>query len=428
LTLQIYAYGSRGSFREVSPTEPSLGDFLSYPAVETSHEQPVMRTQIGGEDFLVVKLREIVLVPLKTGSLTVGPMKAVLRGAGRGYPARGSQLGTLVESQPVTIEVTQPPEERRPADYQLGDVGRFALSATLTPKQLTAGDFASLRVQIRGTGNIPASVHLPDVPSVVWGTPTVSGELEVQNGDLAGSRLLTYTPQFTTAGDVAVGELRLPFYDPEKRRYRVARVDLGTVTVSEASPQGNSTSPAIDAAADARLAPRTALGPYHPKASPPPTWAFVSLAAAPASVWVLQLLVGFARSISTRQRSRKRKRQAPSFRELHQTAKSGDLASTAKSLERIGYELIENRLGLKGRGVLRSHLAAELQKAGLDTELASEIGTFFVRLENVRYEAATTDGASASALADAGEALLRRLDKAPVERRQRGSAKLGGRA
>jgi hypothetical protein len=69
-----------------------------------------------------------------------------------------------------------------------------------------------------------------------------------------------------------------------------------------------------------------------------------------------------------------------------------------------------------------------LQKAGLDTELASEIGTFFVRLENVRYEAATTDGASASALADAGEALLRRLDKAPVERRQRGSAKLGGRA
>jgi hypothetical protein len=78
--LTVLAYGSRGGFQEMSPNEPSLPDFLSYSVLESSHEEPTFQTLIGGQQFLVRKLREYILIPLKTGTLRIGGMSAVLQG------------------------------------------------------------------------------------------------------------------------------------------------------------------------------------------------------------------------------------------------------------------------------------------------------------------------------------------------------------
>jgi hypothetical protein len=195
VVLSIYAYGGRGAFRELSPTEPALADFLSYPSVETSHEQPFFRTEIAGREFLVVKLRELVLVSLRTGSLKIGPMRVILRG--RGYPSQGSPLGSPAVSLPISLMVLPAPLVGRPPRFRAGDVGQFELSAEVTPREVQEQDFVSVKIQLSGRGNLPSTVEMPEVPGVAWGDPTVRGGVNVEGRELVGTRTLEYTAKLT---------------------------------------------------------------------------------------------------------------------------------------------------------------------------------------------------------------------------------------
>ena len=69
VTLRIYAYGGRGSFSVGFVTQPSTPDFLSYP-IEQDDLVP-HRVPIGGQVFHAAKLREVALIPLKTGQLEI---------------------------------------------------------------------------------------------------------------------------------------------------------------------------------------------------------------------------------------------------------------------------------------------------------------------------------------------------------------------
>ena len=74
VTLAIDAYGSRGPFREVSSTEPSHPDFLSFAIITDAHGEQHFRVPIAGATWFAVKLREFALFPLHAGSLRIGAM------------------------------------------------------------------------------------------------------------------------------------------------------------------------------------------------------------------------------------------------------------------------------------------------------------------------------------------------------------------
>lgn len=421
VVLEIFAYGSRGTFREISPTEPALPDFLSYPAVETSHEQPTQRVDLAGTEFLVVKLREFILVPLKTGQLEVGPMKAILRGGARNYPARGSQLGTEVESQALTLSVGEPPAKGRPPGYRLGDVGQFRLSATVRPRQLDQHEFASVQVEVRGSGNVPASLNMPDLPGVIWGKPTVRGELAVQNGRLEGHRLIEFTPQVKRAGRVVLGEVVLPFYDPEASRYETARVDLGALQVAPAAAATPRPDGANDTLAsptdDAPLAPRHKLGAYALPKAPPPAWLALAAALLPLGMLlVLWLPSGLRRALRAVSGALQRGPRL-NLTQAEAASRRGDLSETARELEKAGYHLIEEQTGLRGRGVLRARLGGELEARGLSVDLATRLSQFFLELEEMRYRAGDDEaGDEARAVFDRGRSLLQELLRAKPKR------------
>ncbi len=416
VTLEIYAYGSRGKFRELSPTEPSLSNFLSYQAVETSHEQPIQRAEIDGREFLVVKLREIIIVPLKTGQLEIGEMEAVLRGAGNSYPPRGSRLGTKVSSQPLTISVTEPPARGRPPGYRLGDVGRFQLSATVKPRELVENDFFSVQIEVRGKGNVPASLDMPDISGIIWGEPSVRGELEVKDGWLAGTRLLEFTPQVTKTGQVNLEEVQLPHFDPRSDRYRMAQIDLGQITVKPAETNTGPQQPEeAQASPHAPLMPRSRMGEDSAHRPPPPLWAFAAAALLPLLTFLLSLLPLASRKIAGFWERLRAKEGRLDLSAAQRAAKSGDVATLAKELERAGYALVEARTGLKARGILREHLGGELIRRGVPEELAQQLQQLFIDLETHRYQAGTQgDDKTAEELHERAKRVLRALKKASL--------------
>ena len=400
IVLSIYAYGGRGAFREVSPTEPALPDFLSYASVETSHEQPFFRTEIGGREFLVVKLRELVLVPLRAGQLEIGSMRAILRG--RGYPSRNSPLGTLASSPPLTVTVREPPQADRPPGYRLGDVGRFELSAQVDPREVDQNGFFSVKLEVSGSGNVPATIDMPEIPGVVWGEPTVRGEVNVEDRDLAGSRTLEFTVRATSPGTIELGTVSLPHFDPATERYRIASAALGRITVaSQAGSAPNSASnpsaasPSEEPSLLLALEPRTSKAPWRFARSGPPLWGLAAAVMAPGLVWLLLLLPAAVRGARARWTHGRSRQRHLDFAPLTALEKAKGRAEVAGELEHVTYRLLEEKTGLRARAILKEHLASRMRQAGVAGELADDLQALLIELDTARFHAArSTDEAS----------------------------------
>lgn len=413
-TLEIYAYGSRGQFREVSPTEPSTSDFLSFPVVEHSQEEPPYVTTIGDEQWFLVKLRELVLVPLRSGKTSIGGMEAFVNGPG--YPARGSRYGMKVTCAPLDIEVVEPPLEGRPEGYLLGDVGRLGLQAELSSRKLAQGDYLQLVVRVKGSGSLPSRVQLPSLPGLEWQEPALEGGPKVRDGKLGGTRTLKIAGRVNQAGTLDLGDVTLPYYDPTAREYRIARAALGSLEVTPstaAAARPSSTDPAPPSAARAGppLAPRKALADWSPaRASwirPGYWWTLVLL---PASVALGRLFLALARSWRSRSAAGPTReqtlRQALSL--AKQSAAAGDFPATVRHLERALYEAVEEASGVRARGVLRAHVESVLVDADLEAALAAAVGGAIVELEALRYEPGDK---TATGLVEQVAAVLKKLQK-----------------
>jgi len=415
VVLSIYAYGGRGAFREISPMEPALPDFLSYPSVETSHEQPFFRTEIGGHEFLVVKLRELVLVPLRTGELTVGAMRATLRG--RGYKSRNNPLGSDAEGQGLTLVVREPPLSDRPPGYRLGDVGRFDLSAEVDPRALDQNGFFSVRLQVEGSGNVPSSLEMPEVPGIVWGAPAVRGEVAVQDRELVGKRTLEFTVRATGSGRIELGSVLLPHFDPIANSYRIASAALGAVDVNQVAQKADAKGPADTPSAEAddrglllALMPRTSRGRFSTLRSAPPAWALALAAGAPALTWLLMLLPTLASGAGRRFASSRAKKRHLDLKPLAQLEQSGDRTKVARELEQLAYGLLEEKTGLRARAILKEHLAVRVEKAGIEANLAHDVQALLVSLDAARFPIAGGPEPEDSLL-DRARPVLERLSK-----------------
>jgi hypothetical protein len=423
VVLSIYAYGGRGAFRELSPTEPALADFLSYPSVETSHEQPFFRTEIAGREFLVVKLRELVLVPLRTGSLKIGPMRVILRG--RGYPSQGSPLGSPAVSLPISLMVLPAPLVGRPPRFRAGDVGQFELSAEVTPREVQEQDFVSVKIQLSGRGNLPSTVEMPEVPGVAWGDPTVRGGVNVEGRELVGTRTLEYTAKLTRPGSIDLGSVSLPHFDPKVLEYRNASAALGAISVL---PSAASAAPVPSASADKAepqgravllaLTPRSTSSAWRRTRTAPPLWALASTAVAPGVAWLLALLPSLLAALGRRMGPQKTRRPRVDFAALVTLEGNGEHARVAGELERVIYSLIEDKTGLRARAILKEHLGARLETAGLKGELAQELQALLVTLESARFQSGAESGEGS--LVDRAKPIVHSLGK--LDRASKGPA------
>ncbi len=392
VTLRLYVYGGRGPFAAGFAAQPTTADFLSFP---TDQDDIVPnRVPIGDQVFLAAKLREVALIPLHAGQLTIGGAKVTL--SGRGYPAAGPQGSFLVEGKPVTITVAEPPLAGRPPGYTLGDVGRFTLSATVEPRSIEQGGMVSVTARLEGTGNVPSRITPPEQNGVEWLEPNVRGEVGPRGTAIGGERVFRWTVHVTKAGTIDLGELSLPFFDPEKDRYEIARAALGQLIVqpgaARPTDKPGQTADAPSAASAGPLPPipaRHTLGavgaaPVSLTDSSAYWW---SLALVPLSVPTFAALVRAVRAVIERVRKRELGGTARvrSLLSRARRAASEDRAAAALDYERALYEAIETGLGIKARGVLRGELARQLERAGVHAARSEETTRAIADLETLRF-------------------------------------------
>lgn len=409
VSLKILAYGARGVFSPVNPTEPSREGFLSF---DVEPDAQGVQMSVGGQTYIAQKLRDLVLFPLKSGTLRIGSMGFGFKG--RGYPPSPGAMGLMRESAPIDITVVEPPLKGRPPGYRIGDVGQYKLEASVDPKIIKQGEAVSVVAKLEGTGNVPAKLDVPQQNGVDWMEPTQIEKLEARDGNVHGSRTFTFVVRLDTPGTIDLGELSLPYYNPDRSAYEVARAVLGTVRV-EAQP---GQAPAVVNAPNDRLkdllAPPTALGPAPKTPSyfaDSPSF-FGVLALGPLSVLALSGLSRLGQTLGHRRRVRQAtpaRRAAIELEAARKSAQAGDHLAACAALDRALHLAVEATTGLKSRGVLRSELGRELESRKVPKELASEVVALLETMENARFVQGTHE--PTNALIEKTERAIRELER-----------------
>jgi hypothetical protein len=206
--------------------DPQVADFVKHPLIPEDKEAPVAGyASVGGRIWQVKIVRRWALFPLHSGDLAIGPMSVTLV---RPRAAAGQARTT----EPFGVRVVEPPLSGRPLGFSVGDVGRFAIAAQVQPRDIEQGGAVSVHVELSGTGNVPEAIAPPVRDGVEWLSPEVHTELgPIGQGAYGGKRTFDFVVHVKRAGTVDLGEVSLPFWDPEPRRYGVARAPLGAIRV-----------------------------------------------------------------------------------------------------------------------------------------------------------------------------------------------------
>ena len=386
VTLRVFAYGGRGQFSAENPNEPSHADFLTFDS--GPDQVKAYLVPVSGIRFIAAKLRELPMFPLHAGTLRAGNMKMGF--AGRGYPAPATGGALVRESNWVDLVVTEPPLQGRPPGYKIGDVGDYRLEATVEPRQIVAGEAISVVAKLSGTGNVPFKLQTPESHGVEWLEPALSEKMEAPGGVVQGSRTFSYVVRMTEPGKLDLGELSLPYYDPKRHAYAVARAKLGEI---EVKTNPNAAKAKLEPKPNDRLAgvlaARDTLGPL-PAAQKPLSdgsafWAALLLG--PFGV----VFAGGAFSFAARTRAKLRERGASlgaqletALREARELA-AKDTQGSVAAVERAVFLALELKLKLKARAILKSELRTTLVERGLPSARAEALARILEDCDALRF-------------------------------------------
>ncbi len=377
--------------------EPALGPFtrevISVPAATRGR---AIQTSVAGRLWAAKQYGEVAIFPVRSGKLSTGTWQAkveVVRAGRRQLLPR--------ESNDVVISVTAPPSEGRPLGYQSGTVGRFKIKADVAPRETYAGDTTSVSVQVTGVGKLPSELHLPARVGVEWLKPERKDGVSMVHGNIGGWRTFEYAVRLSQSGEIALGNIELPYWDAGKNKYEVATVELGVVSVS---PSGHGTGGAaassssgaeIDAGDPFKdiAKPRPTLRPFEltsvPGLSPRTLWAWVLTP--PMGVALTTLLAAAARRSRRRRRANQSDPRARAMVALGEVARATGVEDAAAATERALHLAIEARTGLKSRAMLRGELLRQLRDRLADDELADdeladEVLKLFESCSTIRFE------------------------------------------
>jgi BatD DUF11 like domain len=394
VTFSVYEYldvGASDVAIDDDARDAQVPDFVKHP-LHADDQDAVLAgyATAGGRTWIVKLVRRWALFPLKSGDLLIGPMRETM-------VRPRSVAGQPRTTEELHVQVTEPPLAGRPAGYSVGDVGRFTLTAQVQPRQLEAGGAVGVHVELSGTGNIPGTLVPGAREGVEWLSPEVHDELGPVGHDLyGGKRSFDFVVRVKKTGNVDLGSLALPFWDPEQKRYDSARATLGSVRVTAppgAAPAAEAAEPILPGLPAQR---DTLQGAAERKSFADDTLMFWTVG---VGVWPLAFGVAAAGRVGARRVRRawqgRRASPAADLKErvalAHVACEGKDAREADAAIARALEAATVVHAGVSVRAAVGGEVADRLQRAGVAREAAAHVADLLRECEAARFSPGAAD-------------------------------------
>jgi hypothetical protein len=397
ITFSVYEYIDAGGASNIEIDaedvhDAQVADFLKRPLLREDQDALLAGyATVGGRTWVVKLVRRWALFPLRAGDLIIGPMSV---GLVRPRAAAGSKRAT----ETLHVVVTEPPLAGRPPGYAVGDVGRFALSAQVQPRQIEQGGAVGVEVELSGKGNVPSVVSVPVQEGVEWLAPEVHDAVApIGHDGFGGKRRFNYVVRIHRPGDVDLGSIALPFWDPELKKYDVARARLGAVHVTGSTTAATNLSDSARELLPGLPAPRDALaGPVSPRrhVDDSPLFWIAGVAAWPLAfgVAVAGRAIGRRALVAWYDRSRS---PAAELKErvaaAHAACATRDARTADAAIVRALEAAAVAHAGVNVRDAVGGALVERLEHAGVSPKAATNIAELLRECEAARFAPEAAD-------------------------------------
>lgn len=217
---------------------------------------PVKMGKYNGENYRYIVLHKALLVPTKTGNLTIDPMKMdIVIGVPTG---RADFFGNVITrnvrkefaSVKKIIAPKNLPLEGKPENFT-GAVGDFNFNVSLSKEILKANESSQIKIDVSGKGNL----KLFELPTVETPTelekyqPERKENVRVSTDGISGSvsDMYTVVPQFK--GKYKIPSVSFSYFNPKEEKYKTISTADMYVDVIEGkellNPNSNIISPDI---------------------------------------------------------------------------------------------------------------------------------------------------------------------------------------
>lgn len=201
---------------------------------------PIKNGKYNGEQYRYVVLKKALLIPTKSGKLSIDPMKMdIVIGVPTG---RADFFGNAItrnitrgfSSAKKSVSVKELPLEGKPENFN-GAVGNFNYNVVLSKEVLKSNESAQIKVTVSGKGNLKL-FEIPEIkaPSELEVyTPEQKERVNVTTSGLSGfvSKHYTVVPQFK--GKYKIPSNSFSYFDPKEKKYKTLTSDDLFVDVLE---------------------------------------------------------------------------------------------------------------------------------------------------------------------------------------------------
>jgi hypothetical protein len=238
---------------------PSLNGF-SVVDMEQPETGIFSKEMYNGKLYNCYLIRKVQLFPLQSGLLTIEPVEVenlvrMIRARARSKKETNTWLDAVMEkvkeseysngdviqetiilkSDSLKVNVLDLPEKNKPESFD-GAVGNFSMEASLLNKTIAANDYATLRVVIKGRGNLP----MITAPTVHWPSGVdsfdakLSEEIDKHNAPISGTKTFDIPFAVSKAGLFTIPKINFTYFDEQTKSYHTVSSDSMQLNVTAA--------------------------------------------------------------------------------------------------------------------------------------------------------------------------------------------------
>ncbi|NCU03689.1 MAG: protein BatD [Chitinophagaceae bacterium] len=238
---------------------PSLNGF-SVVDMEEPEAGLFSKEMYNGKMYNCYLIRKVQLFPLQSGELVIEPVEVenlvrLIKANTRSSKETNTWLDAVMEkmkeadvtsgdvieerivlkSDSLKVKVLDLPEKNKPENFN-GAVGSFSMEASLLEKSIAANDYATLRVVIKGKGNLP----MITAPVVSWPSGVdsfdakLNEQLDKHTAPISGTKTFDIPFAVSKAGSFTIPRINFTYFDEHTKTYHTITSDSMQLNVTAA--------------------------------------------------------------------------------------------------------------------------------------------------------------------------------------------------